>query len=83
MRLIGVGLVGTNTSLSRLPGMDGISYGYHADDGKTFTSSLNGCKYGPPFSTGDVVGCCLNSVDHTVFFTLNGAKLGLSAPPCV
>jgi hypothetical protein len=56
--------------------MEGVSFGYHADDGKTFSSSLTGFKYGPSFTTGDIVGCCLNCVDGTLFFTLNGSKLG-------
>ena len=40
----------------RLPGWDKHSYGYHGDDGHSFCSSGQGQKYGPTFTTGDVVG---------------------------
>ena len=40
----------------RLPGWDKHSYGYHGDDGHSFCSSGQGQKYGPTFTTGDVIG---------------------------
>jgi len=40
------------------------------------TTHACGCSYGPTFTTGDVVGCCLNFGDMTCFYTKNGAKLG-------
>ena len=33
-------------------------------------------RYGPKFTTGDVIGCCVNFLDHTCFYTKNGKKLG-------
>jgi hypothetical protein len=62
--------------MGRLPGWDKNSFGYHADDGHSFCSSGNGQPYGPTFTTGDTVGCCLNLIDHTCFFTKNGVNLG-------
>lgn len=35
-----------------------------------------GVDYGPLYSTGDVVGCGLNVLEKTVFFTKNGVNLG-------
>ena len=57
-------------------GWDKNSFGYHADDGHSFCSSGNGQPYGPTFTTGDTVGCCLNLINHTCFFTKNGVNLG-------
>lgn len=57
-------------------GWDKCSYGYHGDDGNSFCSSDNAQPYGPTFTTGDVVGCCLNLVDNVCFYTKNGINLG-------
>lgn len=74
---IGVGLSDKHAPLSRLPGWDKCSYGYHADDGKAFCGASNaGEDYGPTFTTGDVIGCGLNFVDKTIFYTKNGIHLG-------
>jgi hypothetical protein len=51
------------------------SYGYHGDDGNAFCGTGTGDKYGPTFTTGDTIGCCVNFMDSTCFFTKNGAKL--------
>jgi len=57
-------------------GWDKCSYGYHGDDGNSFCSSGPAQPYGPTFTTGDVIGCCLNLVDNTCFYTKNGVNLG-------
>ena len=81
---IGVGLSDKNAPLSRLPGWDKCSYGYHADDGKAFCGASNaGEDYGPMFTTGDVIGCGLNFVDRTIFYTKNGINLGVCVCVCV
>ncbi|GAA6010616.1 hypothetical protein JCM10207_007767 [Rhodosporidiobolus poonsookiae] len=54
---IGIGLSHRSVSLSRLPGWEDNSYGYHADDGRAFCCQGTGEVYGPTFATGDVVGC--------------------------
>ena len=75
---IGVGLSRSDVSLNRMPGWDPNSYGYHGDDGNSFCCSGIGQEYGPKFTTGDVVGCCLNRIDGTCFFTKNGHYLGIA-----
>ena len=60
------------------PGWDKHSYGYHGDNGHTFNSAGNGQPYGPTFTTGDVVGCGVNLIDNTCFYTKNGVNLGVA-----
>lgn len=57
-------------------GWDKHSYGYHGDDGHSFCSSGTGQPYGPTFTTGDVIGCCVNLINSTCFYTKNGHSLG-------
>ncbi|GJQ80769.1 hypothetical protein Trydic_g9361 [Trypoxylus dichotomus] len=73
---MGIGLSAHGVNLNRLPGWDKHSYGYHGDDGHTFCSSGTGQPYGPTFTTGDVIGCGVNLVDNTCFYTKNGHHLG-------
>ncbi|GAA5893581.1 hypothetical protein JCM6882_007855 [Rhodosporidiobolus microsporus] len=54
---IGIGLSHRTVSLSRLPGWEENSYGFHADDGRAFCCQGTGEPFGPTFTTGDVVGC--------------------------
>lgn len=63
---------------SYLLGWDKQSYGYHGDDGNSFCSSGNGQSYGPTFTTNDVIGCGVNLVDNTCFYTKNGHHLGIA-----
>ncbi|XP_022094479.1 ran-binding protein 9-like isoform X1 [Acanthaster planci] len=65
-------------NMNRLPGWDKHSYGYHGDNGHTFNSAGNGQPYGPTFTTGDVVGCGVNLIDNTCFYTKNGVNLGVA-----
>ncbi|GAA6060229.1 hypothetical protein JCM10212_003469 [Sporobolomyces blumeae] len=60
---IGIGLSHRSVSLSRLPGWEALSYGYHADDGRAFCAQGTGEPFGPTFTTGDVVGCGIDWTD--------------------
>ncbi|KAM4643412.1 ran-binding protein 10-like isoform 3-T3 [Amazona ochrocephala] len=42
------------------------------------TNRLPGQPYGPTFTTGDVIGCCVNLVNNTCFYTKNGHSLGIA-----
>ncbi|KAJ6635769.1 Ran-binding protein 9 [Pseudolycoriella hygida] len=75
---MGIGLTSSSFKMNRLPGWDKQSYGYHGDDGHSFSSSGNGQPYGPTFTTGDIIGCGVNLVDNTCFYTKNGHHLGIA-----
>lgn len=75
---MGIGLSKFDVNLNRLPGWDKNSYGYHGDDGHSFCCSGTGQTYGPTFTTGDVIGCCLNMIENTCFYTKNGFNLGIA-----
>ncbi|XP_074617620.1 ran-binding protein 9-like [Acropora palmata] len=75
---MGIGLSTQGVNMNRLPGWEKNSYGYHGDDGHSFCSSGNGKEYGPTFTTGDVIGCGLNLIDNTCFYTKNGVNLGIA-----
>ncbi|KAF5292383.1 hypothetical protein FQA39_LY03417 [Lamprigera yunnana] len=73
---MGIGLSAQGVNMNRLPGWDKQSYGYHGDDGHSFCSSGTGQPYGPTFTTGDVIGCGVNLIENTCFYTKNGHNLG-------
>ncbi|XP_057372379.1 ran-binding protein 9-like [Daphnia carinata] len=73
---MGIGLSAQGVNMNRLPGWDKHSYGYHGDDGHSFCSSGSGQPYGPTFTTSDVIGCGVNLIDNTCFYTKNGHNLG-------
>jgi len=73
-----IGLTSSHSNLHRAPGWDRDTYGYHGDDGKCFAAQNTGDRYGPTFSTNDVVGCGVNFENQTCFFTKNGINLGIA-----
>ena len=75
---MGIGLFKSDVLLNRLSGWDKNSYGYHGDDGHSFCCSGTGQNYGPTFTTGDIIGCCLNLIENTCFYTKNGYNLGIA-----
>ncbi|KAM0790579.1 hypothetical protein ACM66B_004446 [Microbotryomycetes sp. NB124-2] len=60
---IGVGFSHPTVSLSRLPGWEDNSWGYHGDDGRAFCCLGTGESFGPTFTTGDVIGCGIDWTD--------------------
>ncbi|KAK6851081.1 Ran-binding protein 10 [Apiospora arundinis] len=75
---ISVGFSLRPVSLTRLPGWETDSYGYHGDDGHVYAGHQSGKTYGPTFGAGDTVGCGVNFKNGTAFFTKNGVNLGVA-----
>eukprot|EP01156_Anaeramoeba_ignava_P023116 Anaeramoba_ignava/c21324_g6_i2.p1 GENE.c21324_g6_i2~~c21324_g6_i2.p1 ORF type:complete len:347 (-),score=132.23 c21324_g6_i2:230-1270(-) len=75
---IGIGLSAEKVPTNRMPGWDFYSFGYHGDDGKKFESHGRGTPYGPTYTTGDIIGCCLNCINKSVFYTKNGKDLPIA-----
>ena len=76
-----IGLSSQNASLSRPPGWENESYGYHGDDGDIYSQQSSGKSYGPSFGAPDVVGCGVNFHTKTIFFTRNGKYLSTHSGP--
>ena len=73
---IGIGFINKDFKLqNNIPGWESNSIGYHSDDGLLYLCNSNGEKYGPVYTTGDFIGCCINTIENYVFFTKNGEKL--------
>lgn len=49
---IGIGLSGKRVNLSRLPGWEKGSFGWHGDDGMVFCEKGQGSPFGPSYTTG-------------------------------
>ncbi|KAJ3050020.1 hypothetical protein HK097_009001, partial [Rhizophlyctis rosea] len=75
---IGIGFCTRSVALGRLPGWEDSSWGYHGDDGHSFSCSGTGKMYGPTYTTGDVIGCIINFLNMTASFTRNGVHLGVA-----
>ncbi|KAL8722226.1 MAG: hypothetical protein Q9225_001271 [Loekoesia sp. 1 TL-2023] len=74
--MIGIGFSGPKVPLEKLPGWEPESWGWHGDDGNIFCCQNTGKKYGPTYTTGDVVGCGINFMTGCAFFTKNGVLQG-------
>ncbi|CAD5206942.1 unnamed protein product [Bursaphelenchus okinawaensis] len=70
----GIGIGDRSTSLNKIPGFESGSYGYHADRGR-LVNGLNKIDTSEPYKVDDVVGCGINFINRTIFFTRNGHKL--------
>ncbi|KAF7986210.1 hypothetical protein HWV62_38642 [Athelia sp. TMB] len=73
---ISIGLSAGDVKLSRLPGWERHSWGYHGDDGNAFAADKDGRPFGPTFGTGDIIGCGIDFASSTMFYTKNGTLLG-------
>jgi len=68
-----IGLAESSFPLTRQPGWEPRSYGYHADDGRKYHDSERGEVCGPSWGEGDVVGCGVDNASRSIFWTRNGA----------
>ncbi|KAH7883956.1 hypothetical protein F5I97DRAFT_1897017 [Phlebopus sp. FC_14] len=73
---ISIGFVGYEVKISRLPGWEKNSWGYHGDTGTVCAGDKNGASFGPPFGVGDIIGCGIDFSQNRIFYTKNGSFLG-------
>ncbi len=79
---IGIGFVAEHTPIVKPIGWDPYSWGYHGDDGLSYSCKSTGVKYGPSYGvTNDIIGCGVNFSDGTAFYTKNGIHLGMISMP--
>jgi hypothetical protein len=60
---------------SALPGHN-FSFAYHSDDGGIYHGTGRQQKHASPFGPGDIVGCGVDYVTGSIFFTRNAKFLG-------
>lgn len=58
-----------------MPGWEKGAWGYHGDDGHSFSGTGVGKVYASTYTTGDKIGCCVNFREGIAFFTKNGVQL--------
>jgi len=78
---IGIGFACQNYPLDQQPGWQTESYAYHGDDGNKFSNGEHN-RFGPRFTTGDIIGCGYNNVTKEIFYTKNGQFVGVAFENC-
>mmetsp|Transcript_29513 Transcript_29513/g.82444 ORF Transcript_29513/g.82444 Transcript_29513/m.82444 type:complete len:1441 (+) Transcript_29513:70-4392(+) len=76
---VGVGLCAGDYPRDQQPGWQPNAFGYHSDDGNKYEGGKNEA-FGPTFGCHDVVGCGIDMVTNSIFFTKNGFLLGTAFP---
>lgn len=69
-------MISTLTTITKAPGMETGSYGFHGSDGNIYANQSLNDKYSKKFGLGDIIGCGVNYTTKTIFFTKNGVSLG-------
>ncbi|KAL7420140.1 hypothetical protein Q5752_005106 [Cryptotrichosporon argae] len=73
---ISVGYMKGNVALNRLVGWEKGSWGWHADDGRSFGGQSRGEAFSEQWGTGDIVGAGIDYTTGRAFFTKNGKLMG-------
>lgn len=67
---------GELSNISKAPGLENGTYGFHGADGNVYANHTLSEKYNKPFGINDVIGCGVNFTNKTIFYTKNGVHLG-------
>ncbi|KAF8446337.1 hypothetical protein L210DRAFT_2971217 [Boletus edulis BED1] len=73
---ISIGFITRDVKVSRLPGWEKNSWGYHGESGIICSGDKNGLPFGTTFGVGDIIGCGIDFTQNKVFYTKNGSLLG-------
>ncbi|CAL8102617.1 unnamed protein product [Calicophoron daubneyi] len=73
---LAVGICSSRSSLNEWPGMEINSYGYHSNNGAIYHGAKELTSPGPSYGEADVIGCGVNFVTNSIFFTKNGVFMG-------
>ncbi|KAG8220145.1 hypothetical protein J3R82DRAFT_1171 [Butyriboletus roseoflavus] len=73
---ISVGFITRDVKVSRLPGWEKNSWGYHGESGTICSGDKSGLPFGTTFGVGDIIGCGIDFTQHKIFYTKNGSLLG-------
>ncbi|TNN15845.1 hypothetical protein EWB00_001056 [Schistosoma japonicum] len=74
--LLALGVCSSRSSTNEWPGMEFTSYGYHSNSGTIYHNSKELPISAPSFGESDIIGCGVNFVNNSVFFTKNGVFIG-------
>ncbi|CAH8633362.1 unnamed protein product [Heterobilharzia americana] len=74
--LLALGVCSSRSSTNEWPGMEFTSYGYHSNSGTVYHNSKELPVSAPTFGESDIIGCGVNFVNNSVFFTKNGVFIG-------
>ncbi|CAH8679394.1 unnamed protein product [Schistosoma rodhaini] len=74
--LLALGVCSSRSSTNEWPGMEFTSYGYHSNSGTIYHNSKELPISAPSFGESDIIGCGVNFVNNSVFFTKNGVFVG-------
>lgn len=64
------------SSLNKFPGSENNSFGYQSDGCVYHGSPTLSTKFGPRFNENDIIGCGVDFLSQSLFFTRNGIFLG-------
>eukprot|EP01104_Vermistella_antarctica_P008740 TRINITY_DN2212_c0_g1_i2.p1 TRINITY_DN2212_c0_g1~~TRINITY_DN2212_c0_g1_i2.p1 ORF type:complete len:228 (-),score=31.14 TRINITY_DN2212_c0_g1_i2:269-952(-) len=72
---IAIGFSLDTGSLTRLPGIERDTCGWHALEGRIYSGVGHSQIQGESYGSGDVIGCCFNFITNEVSFTKNGSAI--------
>ncbi|CAI2735941.1 unnamed protein product [Schistosoma spindalis] len=73
---LSVGVSMKTSSLNKFPGSENNSFGYQSDGCVYHGSPTLSTKFGPRFNENDIIGCGVDFLSQSLFFTRNGIFLG-------